>query len=195
MHIELKTDQMQSIYEYFETEAQLFKAAAICKAGCAFCCIHFGNVDITTLEGVRIHAWIEELAPAAKTAIRQKIAANMQKKTKNAAARCPFLNQDNTCRIYEIRPFSCRQLYSLRECTDRGPTVHRQAVELARKTVQKLQRLDTTGYSGHISYIVHLINKPEFRKIYLAGGYDPAKIMSFGKKHGIIINRMASDLK
>jgi hypothetical protein len=152
-------------------------------------------VDVITLEGLRIHAWIEDLDPAERTAIRKKIAANRKKKAKNAAARCPFLKSDNTCRIYAIRPFSCRQLYSLRECTGQGPTVHRQAVELAKKTVQKLQQLDVTGYSGHISYILHLINKPNFRNIYQAGGFDPAKIMSFGKKHGIVINRMASDLK
>ena len=186
---------MQDLYDDFEIKVQPFKAAAICKPGCAFCCIHFGNVDVITLEGVRIHAWIEELAPAEKTSIRKKIAANMHQKAQKEAARCPFLKPDNTCRIYAIRPFSCRQLYSLRECTGRGPTVHRQVVELARGTVYKLQQMDLTGYSGHISYILHLIDQPDFRHNYLAGGFEPAKIMSFGKQHGILINRMATDLK
>jgi hypothetical protein len=70
--------------------------------------------------------------------------------------------------------------------------VHRQAVEMAKKTVKKLQQLDDTGYSGHISYILHLMAKPDFRKLYQSGGFDPVKIMTFGKKYGIVINRMVS---
>lgn len=186
---------LEEIYDDFESTARPFKAAAVCKAGCAFCCMHFGNVDVITLEGLRIHKWIKSLDKPERAAVRKKIAANMKKKTKKSVARCPFLKKDDTCRIYEIRPFSCRQLYSLKECTGRGPTVHRQAVEFAKKTVLRLQQLDMTGYSGHISYILHLINQPDFRKIYLAGGFNPAKIMTFGKKHGIVINKMASDLK
>ena len=71
--------------------------------------------------------------------------------------------------------------------------VHRQAVELAKQTVKKLQQLDETGYSGHISYILHLIAKPDFRTLYISGGFNPVNIMRFGKKHGIIINRMVSN--
>jgi len=63
-----------------------------------------------------------------------------------------------------------------------------QAVDLAKNTVKKLQQLDYTGYSGHISFILYLLDKPDFRKLYLAGGLDPGKIMDFGKSHGIIIN-------
>jgi len=70
--------------------------------------------------------------------------------------------------------------------------VHRQAVELAKKTVKKLQQLDATGYSGHISYILHLIAKPDFKELYKSGGFDPVNIMPFGKKYGIAINRMVS---
>jgi hypothetical protein len=38
------------------------------------------------------------------------------------------------------------------------------------------------------SFILHLLDKPEFRKLYMAGGFDPGQIMEFGKSHGIIIN-------
>jgi hypothetical protein len=34
--------------------------------------------------------------------------------------------------------------------------------------------------------------KPDFRKLYQSGGFDPVKIMTFGKKYGIVINRMVS---
>ncbi len=55
-----------------------------------------------------------------------------------------------------------------------------------------MQQLDDTGYSGHISFILHLLDRPSFRKLYLAGGFDPQKIMAFGRAHGIIINRFVS---
>ncbi len=52
-----------------------------------------------------------------------------------------------------------------------------------------MQQLDDTGYSGHISFVLYLLDRPEFRKIYLSGGFDPSKIMEFGKNHGMVINR------
>jgi hypothetical protein len=190
--IKTKQQKLKEIYDNFEIQARPFKAGAVCEVGCAFCCIHFGNVDAITLEGLIIHEWIESLDKKDGINIRKKIAKNMKKRKKRFITPCPFLTNDNTCRIYTIRPFSCRQLYSLRKCTDSGPMVHRQAVELAKKTVKKLQQLDATGYSGHISYILHLMAKPDFRKLYQSGGFDPVKIMPFGKKYGIVINRIIS---
>ncbi|MBW2014569.1 MAG: YkgJ family cysteine cluster protein [Deltaproteobacteria bacterium] len=192
MDIKTKLKKLKEIYDDFEIQARPFKDSAVCKVGCAFCCIHFGNVDAITMEGLIIHEWIETLDKPDQINIRKKISKNMKKREKRSITPCPFLKKDNTCRIYTMRPFSCRQLYSLRKCTHSGPMVHRQAVELAKKTVKKLQQLDATGYSGHISYILHLIAKPDFRELYKSGGFDPVKIMPFGKKYGIIINRMVS---
>jgi len=149
VNFEDKKRRLKEIYETFEREAEEYKESAICKPGCAYCCIHFGSVDITTLEGIIIRDRVNSFVKP---------------------------------------PFSCRQLYSLLKCDGRGPTVHRQAVELTEKTVQSLQRLDSTGYSGHISFIIHLLEKQEFRDFYLAGGLNPAQIMGFGKTHDIIIN-------
>jgi len=193
MIIEEKRDILQDIYNDFESSVQIYKTGAICKIGCAFCCIHFGNVDIITLEGFLIHEWIEGLDKQKKADFRKRIANNMKKKAKQSIARCPFLDTNNTCLVYDIRPFSCRQLYSLRECTDRGPTVHRQAFLISKKTVKTLQQLDSTGYSGHISYILHLLDRPNFKKLYCSGGFNPEHIAAFGKKHGIVINRKACD--
>jgi hypothetical protein len=192
MDIQTKQEKLKQIYDDFEIRARPFKAGAVCEVGCAFCCTHFGNVDAITLEGLIIHEWIEALDKQDRIDIRKKIAKNMKKREKRSITRCPFLKKDNTCRIYTIRPFSCRQLYSLRKCTDSGPMVHRQAVELSKQTVKKLQQLDETGYSGHISYILYLIATPDFRTLYTSGGFNPANIMRFGKKYGIVINRMVS---
>lgn len=195
MDIQTKQEKLKQIYDDFEIRARRFRAGAVCTKGCAFCCTHFGNVDAITLEGLTIHEWIETLDKQDQINIRKKIAKNMKKRENRSITRCPFLKKDNTCRIYTIRPFSCRQLYSLRKCTDSGPMVHRQAVELAKQTVKKLQQLDETGYSGHISYILHLIDTPDFRTLYKLGGFNPVDIMGFGKRYGIVINRMVSNKK
>ena len=188
MTFEEKKTRLREIYNRFETEVREYKKSAVCKPGCAYCCIHFGSVDIITLEGVIIRQHVNSFAKPLKSRLKKKIAQNRKLKEKQKIAQCPFLRKDQTCLIYDIRPFSCRQLYSLRECNGCGPTVHRQAVDLAQNTVKKLQHLDHTGYSGHISFILHLFDKPEFRKLYMAGGFDPGQIMEFGKSHGIIIN-------
>jgi uncharacterized protein len=193
MDIKAKQKKLNDIYNDFKVQAQPFTVNAVCKTGCAFCCIHFGHVDVITLEGFIIHEWMQTLSKSDRIAIQKKLAKNMKKKKKGSVARCPFLSKDNTCRIYDIRPFSCRQLYSLETCTAKGPVVHRKPVELAKMIVKKLQHLDATGYSGHISYILHLIATPDFKTLYQTGGFDPSRIMSFGKKYGIVINRMVSD--
>ena len=191
MTFKAKKERLQEIYECFETDAHKFKKDAICKIGCTYCCTDVGNVDTTTLEGVIILERVNSLPQPLKGQVKKKIAQNRLKKEKEKIARCPFLKEDDTCLIYDIRPFSCRQLYSIRECRGRGPTVHRQATEVAKKTVREMQRLDDTGYSGHISFILYLLDKPGFRKLYLSGGFDPGKIARFGKSHGIVINRFA----
>lgn len=193
MDIKTKQEKLKEIYNDFIIRAQPFMVNAVCKPGCSFCCIHFGHVDVITLEGFIIHEWMETLSKSDQIDLRKKIVKNMKKKKKRSIARCPFLSMDNTCRIYDIRPFSCRQLYSLETCTAKGPVVHRKSVEMAKMTVKKLQHLDATGYSGHLSYILHLISTPDFKELYQTGGFDPSKIMSFGKRYGIVINRRVFD--
>jgi len=186
-----KKEKLKEIYERFEVDAHEFKKDAICKIGCAYCCTDVGNVDTITLEGLIIIERVNILPQSLKPQIEKKIAQNRLDKEKKNIARCPFLKEDDTCLIYDIRPFSCRQLYSIRECRGRGPTVHRQAMALAKAAVRGLQRLDDTGYSGHLTFILYLLDRPDFRKFYLSGGFDPGKIAKFGKSHRLVINRFA----
>jgi hypothetical protein len=67
--------------------------------------------------------------------------------------------------------------------------VHRQAVALSRKTVREIQQLDDTGYSGHMSFVLQLLNDHRFKETYLSGGFDPGQIVDFGQSRGMIINR------
>lgn len=191
MTIKDKRKRLTEIYERYEEEARPFKEDAVCRIGCTFCCTDVGDVDTITLEGLIIREKVSRFPESLKSRIKKKIVLNRLEKERTRISRCPFLKSDATCLIYDIRPFSCRQLYSLRECRGRGPTVHRRAVELAQKTVKELQRLDETGYSGHLTLVLHLLDGTEFRNLYLSGGFDPGRIAAFGKAHGLIINRFS----
>lgn len=188
---EEKKEKLHNIYDRFERENIPYIQQAFCKTGCSFCCTFMGNIDIVTLEGLIILEHIESQSEEFQAVLKNKLAENRTEKEKGLKPPCPFLKGDNTCLIYAVRPFSCRQLYSVRECRDSGPMAHRQAVESARLTVREIQQLDDVGYSGHISYILQLVDDTSFRKLYLSGGFAPERIMKFGKGHGLIINRFA----
>jgi hypothetical protein len=92
--------------------------------------------------------------------------------------------------IYNQRPFACRRVYSLHVCNaERPPVLHRQVMKHADDTIRRLQMLDDTGYTGHISFVLFMLENPKFLEMYLAGEHRPEKIMQFGKTHRIVINR------
>jgi len=186
---EEKKEKLFEVYDRFEQTIRPYLQEAFCKSGCGFCCTFMGNIDIVTLEGLIITEHIESLPEELQTALKKNIGENKTEKEKGHKPPCPFLKKNNTCLIYTVRPFSCRQLYSVRECSAGSPTAHRQAVESARSTVREIQKLDGSGYSGHISYVIHLLKDLFFRELYLSGGFAPEQIIKFGKTHGLIINR------
>ena len=99
--------------------------------------------------------------------------------------------KNQACMIYNQRPFACRRIYSLHVCNaERPPVLHRPAMKLADDAIRRLQILDDTGYSGHISFILQMLDNPKFLKTYLALEHRPEEIMQFGKAHQLIINRM-----
>lgn len=186
---EEKKEELHRIYDRFVKENIVYSTQAFCKPGCSFCCTFMGNIDIVTLEGLIILEHIESQPEEFRAELKKLSKENVTLKKSARKPPCPFLHEKKTCMIYAVRPFSCRQLYSVRECGDSGPVAHRQAVESARSVVREIQRLDDTGYSGHISYILQLLGDDCFRKLYLSGGFAPERIMKFGKTHGLIINR------
>ncbi len=189
--MENKRNAITKIYDHFEEEAAPFKKDAACKKGCAFCCTDAGSIDITTLEGLRIHKHIAQLPRSQQGALKKAIARDARRREKGQASPCPFLLKNKNCRIYDIRPFACRRIYSLKRCNpEQPPMLHRQVMAVAQEAIGHLQQLDDTGYSGHISYILQMLETPAFTKVYLAGGFQPETIMAYGKSHKIAINRM-----
>ena len=191
--MEEKLEQILEIYAAFEADVALYKTDAACKKGCAFCCTHPGSIDITTLEGLAIRTEIMRLPRSLQVKLRKDLKRDMQKRETGRSNPCPFLMQNLACRIYAQRPFACRRVYSLHTCNaECPPMLHRAVMQTAAETIRRLQLLDDTGYSGHLSFILFMLAESKFLETYLAGDYRPAEIMHFGKSHRIVINRMAS---
>jgi Fe-S-cluster containining protein len=185
------TENLQTIYQNYELEAAQFKEQAVCGRGCSFCCTAAGKIDIVTIEGLILLERLESMPEPEAKRISQRLEKGRESQLKGKKTACPFLDDQEACLVYDVRSFSCRQLYSLRKCDQNGPLVHKQAVSLAQKVVREIQKLDYNGYSGHYSFILQLLQNEVFRKTYSSGCFDPGRIQKFGKKHGIIINRFA----
>ena len=189
MDIKAKAKKLLSLYGEFEAKARAYREAAVCTPGCADCCINVGNVDAVTLEGWIILERMKTLEPGRRSRLHQALAENARIKREATYARCPFLLDNLRCGIYPVRPFSCRRLYSLAPCGESGPTVHRQVWALAEETIAAIRELDDTGFSGHLSHILLLLQDPDFRRTYQNGEFAPDFIRPFEFARHLFINR------
>ena len=193
--MEEKSKQLQVIYDDFEAAAAPYKVEAACAKGCAFCCTDAGSIHITTLEGMVIQDCIQGLPRNRQVTVKKALAADIKRRERNQPSACPLLMKNRACMIYEHRPFACRRIYSLKTCSpNQHPELSKKVMELGDVAIRALQELDDNGYSGHLSYILHMLETPAFAETYLDGEYRPEAIMQFGKSHGIVINRMAIKL-
>ncbi len=191
--MEDKKNKLQPIYDAFEIAVAGYKSEAACRKGCAFCCRDAGSIDITTLEGLVIRDQLATLPRSRQVAIKKSMAADMRRREQHKPSACPFLMKNNSCMIYTARPFACRRIYSLKVCSvSQHPVLSRQVMAVGAQTIRSLQLLDDKGYSGHLSYILHMLETPAFLQTYLAGEYHPEAVMAFGKTHSVIINRVVT---
>ncbi len=186
-----KLPELGKIYKAFEENSQELKKGQACNKGCSFCCKEAGSIDITTLEGLQIQAAMKIMPRARQKTLTKAFRQEIKKREAGTNVPCPFLMKNNACMIYEVRPFSCRRIYSAHVCTQENPpAVNRQVMDMADETIKALQKLDHTGYSGHLSYILYMLSVPAFMETYEKGEFKPEEIMEFGKSHKIVINRM-----
>jgi uncharacterized protein len=184
---------LEDIYHSFEQATAALRSQAACTKGCAYCCTDAGRIDGTTLEGLRIRAHIAKLPRPRQISLKKALKRDMQKREAGAPSPCPFLMKTKACLIYPVRPLTCRRIYSLHRCSgEQPPVLSRQVMAMADDAIAALQRLDANGYSGHLSYILHMLEAPRFRAVYRAGDFKPEDIMTFGRSHGIVINRIAA---
>ena len=189
-----KLVKIKDIYKAFETETAAYKENVACLKGCAYCCTDAGSIDITTMEGLVNLEKVRSMLRPQQLKVNKALAGDLKKREKGQRSACPFLMKNNACMIYEIRPFSCRRIYSVHVCNQGNPPkLSLQVMKMAEKTIRELQILDDTGYSGHISYIMHMLKAPKFLSTYLAGEHKPEEVMAFGKTHNIVINLNVSD--
>ena len=189
----MNLNALTAIYDRFAAETRERRAGAVCKVGCAFCCTEMGTVDLTTLEGMMVRDHLAALPRQTRRELEKRVAADLRRRLKGESGPCPFLANDHICRIYPARPFSCRQLYSVRRCGPDGPAVHRAVVKRAQAAIGALQRLDRNGYSGHMSAILDLLKRDDFRRFYREGGFDPARIADLGKAYRLTVHRFVAE--
>jgi Fe-S-cluster containining protein len=178
-----------AVYDEYERLAQLFKEQAVCTKGCAYCCTDVGSVGATTLEGLIILEYIKRWDRQAIIEIDRSLRESLSDKLNNALARCIFLDEENSCRIYPVRPFSCRRLYSVRKCEGQGPVIHRGAFVLGQQKEKELRELDPQGCSGHLSFILHLLEKEPFRRGYLQGRWNVEDFRDSIERYGLVVHR------
>jgi hypothetical protein len=183
-----KKKQVFVLYEQYEGLVEPFKEQAVCEKGCASCCIDVGSVGATTLEGLIITEYLQGWDRQALKEINRGLRKNRNDKLRQVFARCAFLDQEQSCRIYAVRPFSCRRLYSVRKCDGQGAVVHRQAVMLGQKIEKELQKLDPDGCSGHLSVILHLLERELFRRGYLKGSWKVEDFRDIIESYELVVH-------
>ncbi|MCG6981081.1 MAG: YkgJ family cysteine cluster protein [Deltaproteobacteria bacterium] len=178
-----------AVYNEYERVVQPFKEQSICERGCASCCIDVGNVGATTLEGMIILEYLQGWDHRAIEELNRSLRENRSEKLNSALVRCPFLDEEASCRIYEVRPFSCRRLYSVKKCDGQGAVVHRQAFVLGQKAEKELQELDPEGCSGHLSFILHLLESEAFRRDYVQGRWRLEDFREIFERYKLLVHR------
>lgn len=188
-----KIAELQTIYDKFKQEAAPYKQKAACKKGCAYCCTDAGSIHITTLEGLAINQAMAGLAKPQKSAAKKALDKDMKRREKGLSSPCAFLMKNKACMIYDVRPFACRRIYSIETCNrEQPPILSQHVMKFGERTIKSLQQLDHTGYSGHMSYILFMLDAVRFMETYQAGEFKPEEVTDFGKSHQILINRMVS---
>jgi Fe-S-cluster containining protein len=82
-----------------------------CKKGCAFCCNLKVDSTITEAE-VIVDYCKENNIPLNKSYLEKQAKHTDQVEYMlSADSRCSFLQHDNTCAIYKVRPLACRKYY------------------------------------------------------------------------------------
>ena len=167
----------------------------ICTKGCSCCCT--GNVTITALEGERIlsfavqngmEQWLADRLRQPAQIGRPRMTTNefahaclsgreADPDTCEMLASCPFL-ADDICRIYPVRPFSCRCFISTSRCSPTHPALVDECYLTASTAMlQLIEHLGQKEYWGIMTdVLLSLLDISTYQGIATALA-DPARIM------------------
>lgn len=169
MNFEEQKRRVAEQYQRYEDAVAPLKGQAACERGCATCCTAVGNVVATTLEALILREYLATWSEEELAELAELNDEHLRTKSSSDLARCPFLDDDDACRVYSVRPFACRRLYSVQRCDGGSPLIHRQAVVLGQRVGTELEALDLGGCSGHIAYLVDLLDREEVLEAYFEG--------------------------
>lgn len=105
---------MDLIYSFFDAFSEQAKSHITCTKGCSFCC--HDKIFLTKTESLPILEYIKEhnIKPDRILAKKQQRAKDFfQLKWKDR--KCPFLDKDQNCSIYPVRPIICRSHNSIED--------------------------------------------------------------------------------
>lgn len=178
----LKEEILHAVYEEFSAWSAGFSFA--CEKKCAACCTQ--NVSITAVEGEAIHRWIRENDRDSwlAAALQKKGETDRPRMTTNDFAgaclqgddgepeqfgnmsSCPFLEND-CCRIYEVRPFSCRCFASEQRCSaTTSALLPEYYLSASTVVMQIIEHLGQGEYWGNMLDVLSaLCDLPENRKV------------------------------
>lgn len=178
----LKEDILLSIYEAFSEWSAGFPF--VCGEKCASCCTQ--NVTMTAVEGEAIHRWIRENGRESWFAgeLQKKGVTGRPRMTTNDFADaclqgddvqpeqygnmspCPFLEND-CCRIYEVRPFSCRCFASEQRChAGTSALLPEYYLSASTAVMQIIEHLGQGEYWGNmLDVLAALCDLPENRSV------------------------------
>lgn len=125
-------EYIKYLYKINEEGTRVFSKYASCEKGCSNCCHIY--MDCTAIEAELIREYVlkkfnEEQICSFNNKIRVTVdelptymdilerdnADNLVKLSFDKHLPCIFLSKDNTCLIYEVRPFNCRKLINFSE--------------------------------------------------------------------------------
>lgn len=178
----MKSTILKTIYGVFADWSR--SLPAVCNQGCSACCTQ--NVTITAIEGEEILRFVtaENMAPWLAEKLAQPRTHQSAEMTTNDFAAaclegretdpsvhhntfpCPFL-EENSCRIYPVRPFGCRLFASTKKCSSTQPAlVPDYYFEAATAVTQLVEHLGQKEYWGNMLDILPaLLDINEFREI------------------------------
>jgi len=162
-------DQLYRIYDQYVDTLDI-----ACKKFCADCCTC--NVTMTTLEAQKI---IFALDMDFKNQMREKLSRQQQQPrfipqvTTNQIADiciagedppeeaidpswgpCPLLT-DKACPVYDLRPFGCRNMVSIKRCEETGTAeIDEFTLTVNHVFLQYIEHIDQNGFSGNLSDVL-----------------------------------------
>lgn len=173
----LRQQTLHKIYEVYQEWVDTQKFA--CTEGCATCCTR--NVMVTTLEGELIRdkigetlllEWIELRLADGDSDIECSSTMNEWARAcitnddswlEDAGAEthtpCRLLTEEQTCPIYEVRPFSCRCFASLESCLDGGTAIQTpDLIAVNTAVMQVIEHLDQGRIYGPLEKVARFIS-------------------------------------